>query len=119
MSALRDRVMRARRSGRGCLLASLRRQPDAGRRPPVLAGAEVVVSVVELAAHGLDQHPAALGVRWPDSGLVACRRHLLDPTALRTTMQLRASDDVAVVVFDPRAASECVGCLVRSGGTRR
>lgn len=49
-----------------------------------------------------------------DTGLVSCRTHLLDPRAVRTTVQLREPQDVADVLFDAAVVRECLACLVRS-----
>jgi hypothetical protein len=75
------------------------------------------ITVRELARHGLDLHPGAVAVFWPDSQTVVCRGHLVDPVHLRVMQQLREDREQATVVVGGsdiarRLRRVCVHCTL-------
>lgn len=79
------------------------------------------VDVQELVEHGLDRHPEALGIVWPD-GVLVCRRHVEDPLVRRVMGQLRRPADTAAVLtsrYSNRLLPSCIHCTVQTKHMRR
>jgi hypothetical protein len=73
------------------------------------------VSVRELSEHGLDRHPGAVAIYWPDSQSVVCRDHATSAIALRVTGAVRSPSDEAVVLTRRDEAArrlrrQCLAC---------
>jgi hypothetical protein len=73
------------------------------------------ISVRELSEHGLDRHPAAVAIYWPDSQRVVCRDHATSAIALKVTGAVREPSEEAVVLTRKDEAArqlrrQCLAC---------